>query len=63
MPVISFCEVMVVMAEAKSARRCVVVIAADAGLGTGADRKLTMHRDGAIKLLRAQRPSVHRITS
>jgi uncharacterized protein YbjT (DUF2867 family) len=32
---------------------CAVVFAAGAGPGSGAERKLTMDRDGAIKLLRA----------
>src|SRR5581483_4189757 len=35
----------------------VVVFAAGAGPGSGAERKLTMDRDGAIKLLRSSEPS------
>jgi nucleoside-diphosphate-sugar epimerase len=37
-----------------------VVFAAGAGAGSGADRKLTMDRDGAIKLLRASEATAAR---
>src|SRR5436305_15278970 len=38
----------------------VVVFAAGAGPGSGAERKLTMDRDGAVKLLAASEPSSSR---